>query len=521
MRTAIIMAMFLAGGCAANAALAQDNHAAQAERIYNDRMQDPFWKLDYTGEDFAWHAAFGMGGFLEGYEATGDTVFLDWSVKYYDALIAKMAVGPDGYKGWIGPYEYNDKYWCDDHVGDAILFDGILDFGYAVSRDPKLKAKYGAKVERYVKLAKRDFFEKWDARGTWHEDGPYGVYSGWDKYGMPGEYKDWTVRAETADRDNMSHPFNKEIDVGVVALRIWQITGEEKYKQRAEKLFGYMKSRMQRYKDEYHWNYWEPGGQWDLAKGTPPTRHWIGVHPERNYQSGEVVNIMKAYNAGIVFTEEDIRGIVNTNLKAMWNGDTQKPLFANSNADLKGALTPAAYEGKHAGELWGALAQVDGTVRGIYAARMAGRQARGEEYFKSVTAKTPPSYQRRDVRGKVEIPYAYARFPLGNVRTVQMGAALPSIFASGDKTMLICKLIEPGNLEVALYSKDAETKLATLHQGKHQGGPDGLEGIFYFGFDGKNPSNGKAFPAGDYRVRWTLAGDGYREFPITIKRAKQ
>ena len=530
MRSAIIMAMMLAGGWAAKAAPAQDAQAAQAaQAIYNDRMQDPYWKADSTGEDFAWHAVFNMGNFLESYEATGNTVFLDWGVKYYDALIAKMAVGPDGYKGWIGPFEDNYKYWADDHVGDAVIFDGILDFAYAVIRNPELKARYGAKAQQYVQSAKRNFFEKWDSRGTWHEDGPYGVYVQWDKFGMPGQYKNWTPKADCPS--GLTLPFNKEIDIAVVALRIWQITGEQKYKQRAEKLFGYMKSRMQRYKDEYHWNYWEPAEQRDLKQGEPPTRHWVNAHPERNYQSGEVVNIMKAYNAGIVFTEEDIRGIVNTNLKAMWNGDTSKPLWANSNADLLGALTPAAYHlptrsytgvlAKHAGELWDALAQVDTEVRGLYAAEMAGRQGLGAEFFRNVTAKTPPSYQRRDVKGKVEIPYVYARFPLGNVRTVTMGAALPTSIASGEKTMLICKLIEPGTLEVALYSKDGETKLATLHQGAHHGGPDGLEGIFYFAFDGKNPANGKAFPAGDYRVRWTVAGDGYREYPITIKKAKQ
>ncbi len=386
-------------------------------------------------------------------------------------------------------------------------------------RDPKLKAKYGAKVEQYVKLAKRDFFEKWDARGTWHEDGPYGVYVQWDKFGVPGQYRNWTFKADYAANSEWTLPFNKQIDVGVVAIRIWQITGEEKYKQRAEKLFGFMKSRMQRYKDELHWNYWEPGGQWDLPGGKQSI-HWIGVHPERNYQSGEVVNILKAYNAGIVFTEADLQGIVNTNLKLMWNGDEQKPLFANSNADLKGALTPAAYAGTHAGELWGALAQVDGGVRGMYARRMAGRQGIGVEYFRNVTARTPPSYQRLDVQDHVEIPQAYARFPLGNVRTVQMGAAMPSIFAAGQKTVLISKLIEPGDLEVALYSPDGETKLATLRRGKEKGGADGLEGVFYFAFDGRDPSNGKPFPPGDYRVRWTVAGDGYREFPITIQRAK-
>jgi hypothetical protein len=313
-------------------------------------------------------------------------------------------------------------------------------------------------------------------------------------------------------------PFNKQIDVGVVALRIWQITGEQKYKQRAEKIFGFMKSRMQRYKDEYHWNYFEPGGQWDLAEGAEHIRHWVGVHPERNYQTGEVSNILKAYNAGIVFTQEDIQGIANTNLKMMWNQDRQRPRFANSNADLLGGVTPAAFEGEHAGELWGALAQVDAMARTLLASRRG--EGIGDEYFRNVTVKSPANFVRREAPAGVRIPSVYAQFPLGNVRTVQMGAVLPSVFTSGQKTVIACKLIEPGELEVTLVSSDGKTKLATLHQGKEPGGPDGRDGIFYFSFDGTNPATRKAFPPGDYRVRWTVAGDGYREFPVTIRAPK-
>ena len=513
-------ALWLAG-YAVLPAVARDQRqvASEAERLYEKRMSDPVWKLEYAGEDFAWHAAYGMSGFLEGYEATGDTVFLDWGVKYYDALIARMAEGPDGYKGWIGPFEYNAKYWCDDHVADAILFDGILDFGFAVIRDPKLQAKYGAKVRHYVELAKKDVIEKWDARGTWHEDGPFGVYVAWDKYGDPGQYKHWSVKPACAANSNLSLPFNKQIDVGVVALRIWQITGEQKYKQRAEKIFGFMKSRMQRYKDEYHWNYFEPGGQWDFADGAEHIRHWVGVHPARNYQTGEVTNILKAYNAGIVFTQEDIQGIANTNLKMMWNQDRQNPRFANSNADLLGAVTPGAFAGEHAGELWGALAQVDAIARGL----LANRTGEGieNEYFRNVTLKSPADFVRREAPPGVSVPAVYAQFPLGNVRTVQMGAILPSTFSSGQRAVIACKLIEPGSLEVALRSADGKTKIATLRQGNESGGPDGRAGILYFSFDGTDPATHKAFPPGRYLVRWTVAGDGYREFPITIRATKK
>jgi hypothetical protein len=77
--------------------------------------------------------------------------------------------------------------------------------------------------------------------------------------------------------------------------------------------------------------------------------------------------------------------------------------------------------------------------------------------------------------------------------------------------------MEPGDLEVAVYSADGKTKLATLHQGRDKGGTDGRDGILVLHFDGKDPATGAAFPPGDYRVRWTVAGDGYREFPMTIQ----
>src|SRR3712207_9548460 len=46
---------------------------------------------------------------------------------------------------------------------------------------PILKPKYGEKALAYTNITKREFFEKWDARGTWHEDGPYGYYMAWNR----------------------------------------------------------------------------------------------------------------------------------------------------------------------------------------------------------------------------------------------------------------------------------------------------------------------------------------------------
>jgi len=96
-------------------------------------------------------------------------------------LSGNFFTDPDGYKGWIGEYGYDSNYWQDALVGDAILVAGILDFCELVMENKKLKRKYLDKVNSYIAIAKKDFIEKWDKRGCWIDDGPYGTYIGFQQ----------------------------------------------------------------------------------------------------------------------------------------------------------------------------------------------------------------------------------------------------------------------------------------------------------------------------------------------------
>ena len=107
--------------------------------LYQKMVNNPDLKKYAKGESFCWNARVGMGQYVDNYLLTKDTSWLDWGVKYYDFLLDKMDTAPDGYKGWIGPYGYDDNYWTDVHVGDAILLTGILDFAVLVSDDESLK----------------------------------------------------------------------------------------------------------------------------------------------------------------------------------------------------------------------------------------------------------------------------------------------------------------------------------------------------------------------------------------------
>src|SRR5688500_9320565 len=119
-----------------------------------DKMINYSVLKEKKGEDFCWHARVGMDKFVYNYELTKNTAWLDAGIRYYDFLIGKMETGPDGYKGWIGPYMYDNKYWIDSHVGDALLLTGMLDFAILVHDDKNLRRRYSAKAKQYTDIAK-------------------------------------------------------------------------------------------------------------------------------------------------------------------------------------------------------------------------------------------------------------------------------------------------------------------------------------------------------------------------------
>ena len=115
------------------------------EELSEKMINNPEFIENANGENFCWHARVGLDQFVENYELTKDTKWLDAGIKYYDFLIGKMATDPDGYKGWIGVYGYDDNYWQDALVGDAILIEGILDFSVLVLEDNALKEQIRGK----------------------------------------------------------------------------------------------------------------------------------------------------------------------------------------------------------------------------------------------------------------------------------------------------------------------------------------------------------------------------------------
>jgi hypothetical protein len=147
-------------------------------------------------------------------------------------------------------------------------------------------------------------------------------------------------------------------------LAMYDATHKAVYRERAEKWFQVMKSRMKLRDDGKYfvWDYWDPGVPWDTnADGS--LKHWVGVHPNGGYYGVDVSAIVAAYEHGLVFTKEDIARLIATNRDFMWNKQIKGAKFQRIDGGK-----PDPHWADSPGVLWEALAPYDPTLRKIFEA---------------------------------------------------------------------------------------------------------------------------------------------------------
>jgi hypothetical protein len=506
--------MIAAGFALGTPAFAQRGLDSTPEELLEKAINNPAFEKSPDGEGFCWQAKGAMGQFISNYKATKNTEWLDAGVKYYDFLVGKMAASPDGYKGWVGGYLSDKKYWQDVLVGDALLTEGLLNFSILVLENKDLKGKYKQKADSYIQIAEKHFYEKYDKRGTWIDDGPYGAYIGSTQFLEPGNLTKWVNRPNVSEA-GMSPPFNKQMDAGLVFLLLHHATGKKVYHDRAEKIYLTAKSHFQFYEDHYSWNYWEPLLPTDVDLKRKETRHGVWVHPWRSgYTAREVGQIVEAYHYGIVFDKTDIQRLINTNLNIMWNRDRMNPLFISSNGRGKEMDTTglASFQRRYGhsnhfkdeGELWTALLDFDQTIRDLYELRFKDKTSPGYLRYKNTTLQNPPGFERKFAKGNVKVPVVN----FTESRDLFLATVLPHNVAKDQLAIIVCKSWNPGELKIDLYS-DKGKKLANLYTQNID-----KEKTVVHTWDGKDPVTGKAYK-GNYKVRWSI-NDGYREFPVAL-----
>lgn len=477
---------------------AQGEAMMSPEEALAERLQTPMLTRTegtITGEGVCWHAAVNAGRFTRMARQTDDPAWVEAGLVYFDALSGKLHTSPDGYRGWVGPYIYDESVWGDVHVGDAILVNPMLDLAtYVLLEAPAaIRTQFGERVRPYIALGEH-ICAKWDARGTWLEDGHLGGYVSWSWFISPDSPSRLQQRPEVRNAA-LSLPFNKQQDMGIIHLRLFHLTGDEAHRRQAQLIFSYTKSRLSLHEDYYTWNYWEPLYPGDVTRaGDPPLEHWVNTHPYRDYQSREVEQMVEAFHSGVVFTAEDMGRLVRTNLR-MWNGDLADPQWVNSDVAVNGVAVPGweppTPDGGHftrrAGALWRSLTEFDQTL-----AQLAGTEA-------SNTA-----CKRHHPDRVTEFVW-----PTASVTYLQLGCALPASPARGHEVQLVSKCRVPGQVRIVLVDGQGGEELAPIYAGPTPGGLDGIEGILV------RPWRADV-EAGPYRVRW-IYEDEHRDYSIRVR----
>lgn len=317
------------------------------------------------GEKIGWLMAPYLEGFYYGYQATGDKLWVRMLIDWADSWIKRGVKEPDGFIGWPktgSGGHLEEDFYTDSLLGEAAALRPLVLMAGEILKTAALKEKFGASAESWLKLAAQTF-NKWIARGCWREvkDGGLWVVPA---FGIDQKTGQWTDGYDRRNQEGFSHPANKQNYIALWLLALHDVTQKPEYKERAEKWWRLMKSRLRTREDGKYlvWNYWDPAGPWDFPAGGEP-RLWVGVHPSGGYYEMDVEGMITAFEHGLIFTKEDIRRLVATNRDFMWNHEMVGAKFQR----IDGRLTEAGQKDWSA-SLWPALVPYDETLQKIFVA---------------------------------------------------------------------------------------------------------------------------------------------------------
>jgi hypothetical protein len=317
------------------------------------------------GEEIGWLVSPFLNGFLQGYLATGDPTWLDSLVDWADSWIKRGVKEPDGYLGWpkTGSGSQLEKSMLNDSLlGEAMGLQPLVMFAGEVQRTPGLQTKFGQKAKSYLELAEQTF-RKWDSRSAWRkvENGGLWVVP---PFGIDPATGEWTSEYSRKEEDGFSHPANKQNHIARWLLALYDVTAKPVYRERAEKWFRLMRSRM-RLRDQdrfFVWNYWDPAGPWDYKPNGQP-KHWVGVHPNGGYYQIDVEGLVAAFEHDLVISKADLERLIATNRDFMWNQEIDNAKFQR----IDGGPADARWKDQP-GVLWTALIPYDETLKKVFIA---------------------------------------------------------------------------------------------------------------------------------------------------------
>lgn len=268
-------------------------------------------------EDYKWVIVPQVSMTLLAYELTGDAHYLDLFVQAFENMRSALTTGPDGYLGWYGKalelFQSPENPDVDVIITSFGVVEMVARFLTLVQCDDELGATYASERTAYLDLLQNHLMPKWDARVNVVDVGETGV--------IYRTHVDLRV-----DKGHLTQPHNKHSIILKAFTRMYALTGNDGYLQRAIALGARYKHTLTLVGEHYEWNYWDPAGAWDVhPEEVDQWKHWIGTEHRGGYYSLSLTQAVILYHHGLLITQQDLDRFLETQLEVTWNGDVDNP----------------------------------------------------------------------------------------------------------------------------------------------------------------------------------------------------
>jgi hypothetical protein len=232
-----------------------------------------------------------LHGILSGLDCTRDEARLQKLIQIIDIMIATAQdFNGDGYKEWA---PIDDRGW-PQQLSSWQAEAGIARAAAYIMNDATFKSKYGVAAQRWIDFIYQDVIKRWY----------------FDVYDQKIPYVEWGGGKLWSDKD--SHFLT-------IMVHLYKATGNAFYRDIAVRGANFFKAKLQ--VNGTGW-VWDNGG-------------WLGLDgntngaPDTSHANREPMWMVASYEAGIVFTRDDVNRMANTLNDIIWNKSTTNPMFTN------------------------------------------------------------------------------------------------------------------------------------------------------------------------------------------------
>jgi hypothetical protein len=348
---------------------------------------------------------------LKAYTYSGDEVYLKEFVKLMQHVLSKRYIHPEQPELWRGWWDitrrepvnflermFNPPNYSISHAAEVYYVPALM-FVEMVRADPKLKPEYGALAEEWLKDIEELEMPSWDKQGRWKDLGERGgVYNTGMAYPDPRTHE---IVGRLSD-EHSTLTYRSLAPVVNALARLHRLTGKPIYRQKLTKLATWFRSNWMVEGQYVSWYARNHAGPWDFAsgefgKGKP--KNVLRFAPEGPQNLPCVEFAVTCYNAGAVFTREDMEKLLWTNLRFMWMKDREKPRFRMLTGEFLSRQFPFDkpwMPNWGEGNLWWPLAQFDEDVRQLWLALTGNYRLRSTYALNYLlTTRRPVSWEPR------------------------------------------------------------------------------------------------------------------------------